>query len=40
MPEGGEITIVAAPELSPVSQAGPRKLMIGLSVANWGIFGL
>ncbi|CAH2407409.1 Histidine kinase [Mesorhizobium ventifaucium] len=37
MPEGGEITIAAASELPPVSQAGPRKLMIRLSVANRGI---
>ncbi|WP_254016408.1 ATP-binding protein [Mesorhizobium escarrei] len=37
MPEGGEITIAAAPELPPVSLAGPRKLMIRLSVANRGI---
>ena len=37
MPEGGEITIAAAPEFPPVSQAGTRKLMIRLSVANRGI---
>ena len=37
MPEGGEITIAAAPEFTPVSQAGTRKLMIRLSVASRGI---
>ena len=37
IPEGGEITIAAAPEFTPVSQAGRRKLMIRLSVASRGI---
>jgi signal transduction histidine kinase len=37
MPEGGEITVAAALEFPPVSQAGTRKLMIRLSVANRGI---
>ena len=37
MPEGGEITIAAAPEFSPVSQAETCKLMIRLSVSSRGI---